>query len=130
MRRSIVTVSIVIGGLVAALDLGYHLGRQGVFPVAESQAGGGDEVILTASNTQNEVFCFVYNKTKNLIVSYMQRQTGGIELKGIRSTINDFPQINEYPSSQSVTAVKNMKKTVDQLKDKDKDKDKEKEKGK
>ncbi|MBI4606775.1 MAG: hypothetical protein HY721_32830 [Planctomycetes bacterium] len=122
MRRNLVTGIILLCGLAGALDLGYHLGRQGGLPTAEGQAAEFD-VLIAAANTQSEAFCFVFNRKSNQLVSYMQRSSGGLELKGIRTCRDDFPAINEYPKSQSQTAVRNMKKIAEQL---EKDKDKEK----
>lgn len=125
MRRNVVTVSIALCGLVAALDLGYHLGRQGILGVAEGQAGG-DDVILAAANTQNEVFLFLYNKRTQQLASYMQRLSTGLELKAIRLTSSDFnPEIDEYPRLESPTAVRNMKKLLEDIQ-----KEREKEKAK
>lgn len=126
MRRNFVTGVILLCGLVGAVDLGYHLGRGGVAISAEGAPGG--EVILAGSNTQNDAFCFVYNPKTNQLLSYAQRQTGGIELKGIRDCSNDFnPLIHELPRSQAQWAVSKMKKVADQLaKDQEKEKEKEK----
>jgi len=127
MRRNVLNGLLFLCGLAGAIDLGYHLGRGGVLRNAEGQTAEA-EVILTAANTQNEAFCFIFNTKTTQLATYMQRQTGGIELKGIRNCGSDFTkEIEEYPKSQSPTAVRNMKKLAEQLaKDKDKDKDKEK----
>jgi hypothetical protein len=94
--------------------------------VAEGQAAGGDDVLLSAANTQNDVYLFVYNKSTKQVTTYLQRQNAGLELKGIRVITSDFStEIDEYPKSQSPTAVRNMKKLLQQFgKDKDKEKDK------
>ena len=125
MRRNIVTVLMALCGFAAVLDLGYHLGRQGILQVAEGQVGPED-VVLAASNTQNEAFLFVYNKGTKQVAAYMQRQNTGLELKGIRLITSDFSaEIDEYPKSQSATAVRNMKKLLGQIR-KEKGKDTEK----
>ena len=118
MRRNLLQGVLFLCGTVGVLDIGYHLGHGALLPSAEGQAAvaASADVIVTAANTQNEAFCFVFNKTTNQIVSYMQRSTGGLELKGIRNTSSDFnAQIQEYPDSQSDTAVKNMKKIAEKL---------------
>ena|SRR2546422_723244 len=121
----IVSAFTVVCGLVAALDLGYHLGRQGLLRSAEGQAAGG-EVILTGANTQNDAFCFIYNTKTSQLASYMQRASGGIELKAIRTCSSDFIDIAEYPKGQGPTAVANWKKTAAQVA---KAREKEKESG-
>lgn len=123
MRKNILAACVVLCGLAGVLDLGYHLGRQGLLPTVEGQSAGGD-VLITSSNTQSEAFCFIFNTKTNQLASYMQRSAGGLELKGIRTCTSDFPvEINEYPKSNVPTAVKNMKKLAEQLsKEKDKDK--------
>ena len=80
--------------------------------MALSQEAGSD-VIIAASNTQNEAFCFLYDKTQKKLVSYQNRARGGLELMGIRHCAADFtPKIREYPSPSSakITAVDNMTK--------------------
>lgn len=111
------SLALVAGcGLIAAVDLAYNLGRQSILPTAEGQTSG-DDVILAASNTQNEAYCFVYNKKSGQMNVYMQRSNGGIELKGMRNTGSDFhPDIDEYPKSNSLTAVKKMKALIESLK--------------
>jgi|SoiMethySBSTD1v2_1073268.scaffolds.fasta_scaffold13170_3 hypothetical protein len=127
MRMHIVTTSIALGCLVAAVDLGYHLGGQRIVSVAEGQAGGDEIQMMTAANTQNEVYLFVYNKNTKQITTYMQRTGTGLELKGIRLITSDVSSdIDEYPKNQSPTAVRNMKKLLQQLSKDKEEKEKEK----
>ena len=113
MRRNLLQCVLFLCGIVGVLDIGYHLGRGALLPSAEGQAAvaASADVIVTTANTQNETFCFVYSKTTKQIASYMQRSTGGIELKGIRTTTYDFnPNIQEFPDSSGSSSVKSIKK--------------------
>ncbi len=115
MHRRVIEGTLFVCGIVGALDIGYHLGRGALLPSAVGQAAEAD-VILVAANTQNEAVCFVYNKKTNHLNSYLQRSTGGLDLKGIRKLDSDFTQqIDEYPKSQGETAVSNMKELAEQI---------------
>jgi hypothetical protein len=117
MCRKIVGGFALLGGLVAALDLGYHLGGGGSMPGAEGQEAA-PEFILAAANTQNETLCYAFNTRTQQLVTYMQRPTAttGIELKAIRICKVDFnPAIEEYPSTENATAPGKMEALAEQL---------------
>lgn len=123
MRHRIVVAALVVCGVIGVLDIGYHLGRGAMLSVAVGQTADV-EVILTGANTQNEAVCFVYSKKSHQLNMYVQRSSGGLELKGIRKLSSDFTEeIDEYPRSQSETAVSKMKQLAEKIaKDKEKKK--------
>ena len=105
--------------IVLAFAVGFSLGREFVgashLPVAKGEAKEGT-VLIAASNTQNEAFCFLYDPSTKQLASYMQRTRGGLELKGIRTCDADFnPKFLEYPTSNFKTAVRNMKDLAEKL---------------
>ncbi len=98
--------------LIALVVVGFFLGRGSAepkLPRAYGQSSAGP-VIMAAANTQNEVFCFLYDPSTRQLTSYMQRASTGIELKALRSCTGDF-NVNfvEFPVSKSRTSVPNMK---------------------
>ena len=99
---------------------GFFLGRGSVDPGLRSAhgQGAGGAVIMAAANTQNEVFCFLYDPSIQQLVSYRQRPSSGIELQAIRSCDADFnPKFEEFPRSTSATSVPKMRELVQKMKD-------------
>jgi hypothetical protein len=115
MRQNLVIALLSVCCALLSVNV-YIALRTPQLPVAFGQAGGGDDVLIAGANTQNEAFCFVYNKRSNKLVSYMNRTSSGLELMGIRDLGSDFhPKIREYPPSKKKTAVSNMSKFIRKL---------------
>lgn len=114
MRHSVTTALLAVCALLLAANLLLMVLDPGPVPVAFSQAAGG-KVIMTASNTQNEAFCFLYDTEAKKLVSYMTRG-GGLQLRAIRNCSFDFNRmIDEYPDSNEPTSVKKMKDLIEKL---------------
>lgn len=117
MRSNTLTICTLLLVFVVGFSLGRGLMGPSSLPVAAGQAQRG-EILMAASNTQNDAFCFVYNTTTHQLASYMQRSVGGLQLRGIRTCQADFnPKFLEYPKPRpgSVTAVAKMKELAEKL---------------
>jgi len=110
MRLNINTVLLLACVALLSLDLASRAGNDGALPHALGQGAQGGDLLMAAANTQNEVYCFLYNRTTQQLASYVPRGTGSIELKGIRKCEWDFnAKIDEFPDCDGPTAVKKMK---------------------
>ena len=100
MRQNLIIALLSVCCTLLAVNV-YVALRLPPLPVAFGQASGGDDMLIAGANTQNEAFCFVYNKRSNKLVSYMNRTSTGLELMGIRDLGSDFhPKIKEFPVSK------------------------------
>ena len=109
MRQNLIVALLSVCCTLLAVNV-YVALRAPQLPVAFGQASGSDDVLIAGANTQNEGFCFLYNKSNTRLISYKNRSSGGLELMGIRNCSSDWnPKINEYPNSNKKTAVRNMK---------------------
>jgi hypothetical protein len=100
--------------LIALVAVGFFVGRGSAEPKLPSAHGQGSAgpVIMAAANTQNEVFCFLYDPATRQLTSYMQRANTGIQLKSIRPCAWDsHTKFEEYPVSTSKTSVPNMRES-------------------
>ncbi|MBN1442768.1 MAG: hypothetical protein JXA90_08665 [Planctomycetes bacterium] len=114
--------SVLMGAAVVLLALNAVLLYQSRAPLLPAH-GQDSEILMAASNTQNEAFCFIYNKQIRKLVCYMARTSGGLDLKGIRNCEYDFPdQISEYPRNPRETAVSKMRDLAKKLAEQEKDK--------
>ena len=84
--------------------------RPSSLPPAFAQTGGG--VVMSASNTQNEAFVFLFDSGAKKLAAYAVKGNKGLEYRGVRSTEFDF-RASEFPSSNARTAVKNMRKALE-----------------
>ena len=113
MRHNTLTLCVVVLVFFVGLSLGRGFVGASHPAVAAGQTQSGT-VLIAASNTQNEAFCFLYDPSTKQLASYKQRGKEGLELMGIRTCAGDFnAKIREYPRSESRTAVKNMKKLAE-----------------
>ena len=116
MRHNTLTLCVVVLVFFVGLSLGREFAGASHPAVAAGQSQNGT-VLIAASNTQNEAFCFLFDPSTRQLASYKQWGKGGLELMGIRTCDGDFnPKIREYPGSESQTAVKNMKKLAERKK--------------
>ena len=116
MRQNLIVALLSVCCTLLAVNL-YVTLRAPQLPVAIGQASdGGGDVVIAGANTQNDAFCFVYNRARNKLVSYKNTPNSGLELMGIRNLKSDFHEkINELPNSNRKTAVKNMAKIIRNL---------------
>ena len=116
MQQRLTVVWLGLCALLLSLNLGVQWWNSS--SPAHGASAQNDELLVVASNSQDAAFCFVYNKTQDLLVAYRQRQTGGLQLMGIRNTAFDFPRIDELPrSAGSDTSVDQMKQLEAELKE-------------
>ena len=115
MSRILSLPLVVLVALAVGLLLGIARSRPTNPPVAHGQAAGG-QMLMAASNTQNEAMCFLYNTSTKQLVSYVQRPAGGLQLRGIRTCDADFhPGFVEHPKSDSPTSVRKMRELAEKL---------------
>ena len=117
MRRTIVPAAVILAVLLVGIDVGLHIGPSSESRSALAQANPAD-LIIAAAGIQNDAFCFLYNPATKQLVSYRQRQIGGLQLQAIRRCEADFnPKIMEYPypKADSRTAVRKMKDLAEEL---------------
>ncbi len=115
MRRPISIAAVIFVALLVGIDVGCHIGQSMQPRSALAQANPAG-LIIAAAGIQNDAFCFLYNPATKQLVSYRQRQNGGLQLQGIRTCEADFnPKIMEYPKTNSPTAVRKMKHLAEEL---------------
>ena len=114
MRQNLLIVLLAVCATLLAVDL---LRDGGNVPAASGQAAqsGSGNVVISAANTQNEIYLWVYDVAGKKLGAYSAKNSG-IELKGVRSLIYDFDsELNEYPQGRGPTAVANMKATIEKM---------------
>jgi len=116
MRQNLIIALLAVCCTLLAVNVYVTLQRPQL-PVAFGQANGSD-VLIAASNGQNDAFVFLYNRSMEKLISYKNKGGGssGLELMGIRHCGNDWnPKIKELPHSNRPTAVRKMRQLADEI---------------
>jgi len=124
MRNRLLTAAVTMCALLLAVDVALRIRGPEPLPLAHGQSEGND-VLIAAAQTQNEAFCFLYSKRTKQLLSYMSRNSGGLELRGIRSCVSDFNEkIIEYPRSDRTTSAHRMRELAERLAERDRQEEK------